>query len=268
MKQKLAVIVVHGLGRQNEDYADHFIRTLMTKFAHETGAKDPEQNVVVKAVHWAKVLEGREAEFKQKLFRPYDLHYEWLRDYVVHYLADAIAYQPLETNDQNYYAINETISASLHALTDKAGDGAPLWVISHSLGTVIASNYFYDLQNSSNWKPVIYNPDSALERGDTLALFYSCGTTLPLWSLRYREFDKPIRVPSESMRDRNIEGEWINFYDKDDILAYPLRPLHPAYMEAVQEDMEVRVGNWLTGWNPFSLQSAMSSIISSTTVKM
>ncbi|MGG4033142.1 chemotaxis protein [Paenibacillus cisolokensis] len=254
MDQKIAVIVIHGIGRQKENFADPFTRLLLEQYAKETGEKHPEQHLAIEPVYWAKVLEEREEALKRNIVRPYQLRYQWLRHFVIHYLADAVAYQPLGTNDQTYQAIHETISAALHRLSEVAGANAPLCVVSYSLGAVIASNYFYDLQNANGWKPVIFNPDSALERGDTLLLFYSCGTTLPLWSLRYLDFDKPIRVPSRPMRELSpdIEGEWINFYDKDDILAYPLRGVHPAYADAVREDIEVHVGNWITGWNPFS----------------
>lgn len=251
MTQKLAVLVIHGLGRQKNDFADSFIRLLLNHYTKASGERAPDKHLAIKPVYWAEVLEEKEEQLKQRLFQPSAVRYEWLRDFVIHYLGDAVAYQPLESNNQIYKEIHEKISGALHDLTAEAGDNAPLCVISHSMGTVIASNYFYDLQNSVNWKPVPINPDSALERGETLSLFYSCGTTLPLWSLRYRDFDKPIHVPSDQMLASGIRGEWINFYDKDDILGYPLRSIHDAYKEAVREDIKVRVGNWMTGWNPF-----------------
>ncbi|MFX3634772.1 MAG: chemotaxis protein [Candidatus Pristimantibacillus sp.] len=252
MTQKLAVLVIHGLGRQKNNFADPFIRLLLKHYAKASGERVPDKHLAIKPVYWAEVLEEREEELKRRQFQPSAMRYEWLRHYVIHYLGDAVAYQPLETNNQIYLDIHEKLSKALHELTTEAGENAPLCVISHSMGTVIASNYFYDLQNSVNWKPVLYNPDSALERGETLSLFYSCGTTLPLWSLRYRNFDKPIHVPADQMRiiALGIRGEWINFYDKDDILGYPLRSIHEAYEEAVQEDIKVRVGDWKTSWNP------------------
>lgn len=49
-----------------------------------------------------------------------------------------------------------------------------------------------------------------------------------------------------------LEGEWINFYERNDILGYPLRPIDPAYAAAVKEDIEIRVGGPATSWNPLS----------------
>ncbi|MEC0184743.1 chemotaxis protein [Paenibacillus peoriae] len=255
MTQKLAVIVIHGLGRQKPDFAKDFITNLHEGFRKVSGEEHTESRLVIQPVHWAKVFQDGEKLLEKNLFyEPYHLRYLDLRRIVVHYLADAVAYQPLLPLDeeQNYTAVHRTIFDALQVLAQEAGPNAPLCVISHSLGTVVASNFFYDLQSGR----VIANAgfDSALERGDTLSLFYSCGTTLPLWSLRYHDFDQPIRVPSQQVSSLypNIKGGWINFFDKDDILAYPLRKVHPEYEKAVTEDRDVNVGDIRTNWNPFS----------------
>jgi len=122
------------------------------------------------------------------------------------------------------------------------------------LGAVIASNFFYDLQYPSSRVPEVVDVSSALERGDTLTNFYSFGTTLPLWSLRYHDFSCPIQVPSSHVNRyyAGLEGEWVNFYDRDDILGYPLRPIDPAYERAVKEDIEVNSGGVAMSWNPLS----------------
>lgn len=126
----------------------------------------------------------------------------------------------------------------------------PLCVISHSLGSVIASNYFYDLQKNKH--KLVINKSSLLEKGETLAHFYTLGTTLSLWSLRYRNFDRPINLPSEGVKKHypNLKGEWINFYSNNDALGYPIKGINNAYESAVTEDRIVRTGNLLTFWNP------------------
>ena len=39
-----------------------------------------------------------------------------------------------------------------------------------------------------------------------------------------------------------LTGEWINFYDRDDVIAYPLRSLNPAYKAVITDDREINVG--------------------------
>ena len=261
MTQKLAVIVIHGLGKQDKDFASAFIKDLHASFSRISGENNPEARIVVKPVWWASVFAEREEELKQKLMgAPYNLRYKELREFMIHYLADAVAYQPLKGEEQNYEAVHKTISKQLNQLSTEAGADAPLCVISHSLGSVIASNFFYDLQYAQR-KTEIGNSDTALERGDTLSLFYSCGTTLPLWSLRYTVFDKPIQVPSKGFTAKypDVPGEWINFYDKDDILGYPLKSIHPEYDKVVTEDRDVNVGTLINRWNPLCHNGYLTS---------
>lgn len=259
MEPKIAVIIVHGLGIQKKDYAEAFIKKLKEAYAKVSGQSG--EHLMIEAVHWADVFASRELELERNIIKPYKLRYRHLRRYVIHHLADAVAYQPVESEAQNYEAVHMTVSESLHRLTKSAGPTAPLCVISHSMGTVIASNFFYDLQFSARGHRLVVDPTSPLERGETLALFYSLGTTLPLWSLRYRDFDKPIQVPSERLNHyhRRLDGEWVNFYDKDDILGYPLQGVDPAYRTVVREDVPVNVGPWWKSWNPLCHSGYFSS---------
>lgn len=254
MSQKIAIIVIHGLGKQHEDFAAIFSEYLLKIFTTVSGMKNPESYLEIRPVWWASVFDEREEKLKKKLVGPpYNLRYDDLREFMIHYLADAVAYQPLRDagEEQNYDAVHYTISKQLNRISTEVGPDTPLCVVSHSLGSVIASNYFYDLQNAKD-KTRIIDPTSALERGETLSLFYTCGTTLPLWSLRYASFDQPIQVPSIefSAKYPNILGEWINFYDKDDILGYPLKSIHPEYDKVVKEDRDVNVGTIIERWTP------------------
>ena len=76
------------------------------------------------------------------------------------------------------------------------------------------------------------------------------GSPIALWSISYDEFDHPIEVPAKRIKERypNI-GKWVNFYDKHDIIAYPLEPL---YGSEFVKDQQVNVGGLLTSWNPLS----------------
>ena len=71
------------------------------------------------------------------------------------------------------------------------------------------------------------------------------GSPLALWSLRYEkgELDAPIEFPGPGLAKRypKVETEWVNLYEKDDIIAYPLRPLSDSYAKVVKEDRAVAV---------------------------
>ncbi|MFD1138210.1 chemotaxis protein [Paenibacillus urinalis] len=251
--QKIAVIVVHGLGLQKKEYAEKFMKKLDKAFSSVMQVPSARPYIEVEPVYWADVFGKEEERIYQELVLSKKLRYKHLRRYLIYYLADAVAYQPVDTNGHNYDAVHQTISNALHSLSQRVGKNAPLCVVSHSLGSVIASNFFYDLQYTSRHFPGVIDTTSPLERGDTLTHFYSLGTTLPLWSLRYRDFSKPIVVPSKEGKAifPGLQGEWVNFFDKDDIMGYPLRNIDPAYEKAVKQDIDLNVGNPLTFWNPF-----------------
>lgn len=61
-------------------------------------------------------------------------------------VGDVVTYQPVVATKYNYERVHEVIGERLNILFKEAGDDLPLYVISNGLGSVIASNYFYDLQ--------------------------------------------------------------------------------------------------------------------------
>lgn len=263
MSTKVGVLILHGIGNQDETYADdfmdglrkHFI-SLISSFHHS-----PETQIEMVPVFWGGVFNEREDELWSSVNVDDTLNYASLRQFVIRFFGDAIAYQPAPASfphlNPNYERVHEAVAKGLHTLSQKAGETSPLTVVSHSLGTVISSNYFYDLQFLSDKIPESINSfrkDNPLENGETLANFYTMGTPIPLWTLRYADFDNPICVPSPHLQKHypSVKGEWVNFYDKDDAIAYPLRSLNDQYKKSVTKDMEVNSGNLLASWSPLS----------------
>ena len=259
MTKKIAVAVLHGIGDQKEDFSDIFSEELTKRFSQNLKPylPAPDAELVIQPIYWGSVFNGRESEMWEKLSKAADLDFVKLRHFVINFFGDAIAYQPSANHNPNYIKVHEVYAKGLHELSEKAGQDAPLFVIAHSLGTVITSNYFYDLQYIPERVPVKVQErmaDTPLEQGDTLAGFYSLGSPLALWSLRYADFDVPINVPSPHLKKYypSLSGKWINMYDKDDVFGYPLKPLNDAYDKAVASDVEINSGNMISSWSPLS----------------
>ncbi|SOC41432.1 chemotaxis protein [Ureibacillus acetophenoni] len=254
MYKKVAVAIIHGMGNQKEGFANETIAKITKIFTEKMKhlVEDPASQLVIQPVLWATVFRDSEENLFNKLVRDNQLNYQGLRSFLINYLGDAIAYQPVETAKHNYEKVHEKIGEGLNNLSKKAGENAPLCVIAHSLGSVMAINYFYDLQFKRHEVTSIINNSSPLEKGDTLTLFYTMGTSLPLWSLRYTNFNRPIHIPSKNLQNYypGLHGEWLNFYSKNDVLGFPLKPVNENYHAAVDEDRVVMVGNFLTSWNP------------------
>lgn len=164
----------------------------------------------------------------------------FLRKLVVNFQGDLIAY--LESPGANkYHAVHREIYRAVETCAKQtlSTDATPhnpalLTVVGHSLGAVIASDLLYDtlIGKTREWPPHL-----------RLANLMSLGSPLALYKLRYGSdsFHKPI-----IMQDQN--GRWINFYDPQDVIGYPLKTLNDAYDNAVFLDKVINVGQW---WNPW-----------------
>ncbi len=251
MTQKIAVAVVHGIGRQAPKFAEE-VNEAIQRHCHGTCGTD----VVIRPVYWAPAMQQKEDALWDRLTAGGIGNFKDLRRLMIDYVADALAYQPTAYDRKTYDDIHVEYAKTLRTLAAEAGENAPLCIVSHSLGTVISSNFIYDLQ-----KPELISDqvcaemgDTPLERGETLNFLYTLGSPLALWSLRFRNFGRPIAVPPPQLADHypDLQSAWINYYDKDDLIGFPLRELCPAYKRAVSADREVNVGNLLTSWNPLS----------------
>lgn len=255
MPPRIAVAIVHGVGNTAPTFADELIAALQERIRPVCG-----DDVVIRPVYWSPVLQPQEDALWSRMAQGGPLHYASLREVLIDLLGDGIAYQPLPDRRMVYDAVHQVFADTLHQLASEAGADAPLAVIAHSLGTVITSNYFYDLQTHFDQYPIIplnireRIGDTPLERGETLALLHTLGSPLAVWSLRYGDFGQPIRFPAPQLGSHypDLPTEWLNLYDADDVIGYPLKTLNDAYRQVVTADRAINTGNWLESWNPLS----------------
>jgi hypothetical protein len=253
----LAVAVVHGVGRTSGAFAQELMAGVSRRFRRATGSAD---GLVVEVVEWAPVLQDEEDRLWARM-EGERLRWRSLRRFLLDFAGDAIAYQPTKRRSEVYDAVHEVAARTLARLADRAGATAPLAVVGHSLGSVIASNFLYDLHEEHRRRMLARRVrrvlgHSPLARGETLALLYTTGSPLALWSLRRGGFDRPVPVPSPRLATHHpgLGGEWVNFVDRDDPLAWPLRVLNDAYRDGVTEDRAVSAGGTALGWTPTAHQ--------------
>jgi len=250
---KLAVVSIHGMGKQEENFADAMHLELQGRFGGQPG------DLVFDKIFWADVLSGAEDKLFERVTKTQDLDFVKLRRFIVNALGDAIAYQPLKEGADPkvkdvYVQVHEKVAACLQRVTEKAGEKAPLVILAHSLGSVIISNYLWDLWKPSSTENPPVAPGSPLERGETLAGLVTFGCPIALWSLRYPDFGEPIPFPHSKLATHypKAKAQWLNLFDQDDVLAYPLRDVNASYKKVVTEDAQVSVGGLFTGWSPLS----------------
>src|SRR5437762_14126375 len=156
MPQSVAVAIVHGIGRQKEDFASAIIQQLRKRVAQQLG-EDPQEapRFFFEPVFWAPVLQKEEDELWSCLRKGGGLGWTELRGFMVDFAADAIAYQPISGRRDAYDRVHAVFADGLRRPAEQAGPRAPLGVVRHSLGTVIAGHCLFDLQADPSEKPLI-----------------------------------------------------------------------------------------------------------------
>ena len=263
---KLAIVTLHGMGRTERGYES----TLRKKVRN--GLKTKYHEVVIKSVFYQNVLQ----EHQDKLWGKIGGSVEWdeLRKFMLHSFSDASG---LETNPEGrtsaYTRTQLEIARTLidaHASIHKNGQ---LIVVAQSLGGQVFQNFLWDAQkyNSSTrgdleapkygfWSdPNSFSQEvkgnSSLSftgeeidflSGKSLVRFFTTGCNIPLFIGGHSEQNiQAIASPNPPT------FRWLNYYDKDDVLGWPLEELDESY-EKLVEDNEIRVGNLFIGWTPFS----------------
>jgi hypothetical protein len=149
-----------------------------------------------------------------------------LRRHLVGSIADAIATQATGRPGDIYTRVRTGLLASLDTLFRVIGPNAPLLIVGHSLGTILCSNLIWDVAHSLELWERLETPGLRLE---TLRGFYSLGSPIALWCLRWPNYGVPISVPY-----------WVNIYDPYDPVATPLQCISASYRQAVTEDLALR----------------------------
>lgn len=226
-------------------------------------AKLNPKEIVFRPVWWSPVIQPREDAMWRAMKEGGELDFRALRRFVLSSLGDAVAYQqPAGAFNNTYARIHALFRDELRLMRAELGDAdKPLVVLAHSLGAAITSNYTWDRQK--NVDPTNFGA-TAFERMETLAGLVTFGCNIPLFTLAYQKVES-IEFPPPALAQTHPAlvpvARWLNFYDRDDILGWPLRPLGEfngdpnsvrRYDRSVSQDIEINIGGPLASWNPVS----------------
>lgn len=240
------VLLIHGIGDAKANFSGPFEDNLLEVFETEVtriSGQNPSGKPDVRKILWSPATEEIQGKLWEKLFPdlgsgedlPWWKPWAKLRYFVVHYLGDAVAYdEPPGTS--KYLPMHE----KAWEVIDQCVVPASLTIVAHSLGSVIVSDLFADAVDPTRpghtkaWPPQL-----------KLTNFITIGSPLPLYAVQFEKLEHfhPIRVQDQDY------GLWINLYDPQDVLGFPLRPLNNEYREAVLADKVINAGSW---WNPSS----------------
>lgn len=246
MTDRLGVIVIHGMGSQKPDFAEEMIDEVNGRLARKH-RKDVSR-IAWQPVYWADVLEDAQVRYLRAARRAADLDYIGLRRFMLTAFGDAAAYRRADGPNSTYKRIHRVVKEKIRRLYREGleRNEAPLAVMAHSLGGQIMSNYIWDMQKRP---PRNLN---RFERLETLSGIITFGCNIPMFTLAYDPVE-PIAFPPATLPDDlKRKAKWLNFYDPDDVLGYPLKPINAAYSKVVNADTPINVGGLAASWNPAS----------------
>lgn len=217
----VAVLYIHGINVDQADYADDLHAHAVKNVERLCGEVKP--RVITRSVCWWDVFSATSSLLQMATHRK---AFGWvaLRDLMLKTAAQAVGYED-EPGTGRYEQVHGRITAALAAL-ELESPGAPLLIVAHSLGTIVASNYIWDNR----------------ARLQNLRGLITMGSPLALYAGRYADFGQAI----------DMQGQpWVNLLYPSDVIGWPLRDLNRSYNLQVTEDIILNPG-WLTGKSPVS----------------
>lgn len=248
--KKLVVVTVHGMGATKEDYW-HNIPTELKKHLPDSVFRQ----LVFAPVNYQSIFQQNQNQYWERTKGK--LRWRAIRRFVLSSLADAASLEfQAQMNGSPYHRVQIRILNTLRQVLKKQGvdPHTPVAILAHSLGGHVLSCYMWDAArqppNRGVWKYTQHPKEQnrSTTQGQFLALkttrlLVTAGCNIPLFVTGYKTI-KPFPKP-------NNQFIWHNYYDKDDVLGWPLRTLSKPYSQLVH-DHNAEVEHSLKGWSPLS----------------
>ena len=254
MPKTIALITIHGMGDTEREYYTEFydeIKKSLGKIAWD--------KVIFKHLYYQDILQGNQ----ETIFNRMRDKIDWMkiRKFLLFGFSDAAS---LEYNkdavNSPYFLTQKMIMQIVDEIFDESGQKEiPVIVIAQSLGCQVISSYIWDADPKRKATVGIWSvelddgvakgsPKDNFRRMRSLQRLYTTGCNIPIFVSGHKKIEA-ISPPTESFK-------WYNFFDEDDVLGWPLKPLSPSYDQLV-EDISINAGGGVIGtivksWNPFS----------------
>jgi hypothetical protein len=254
---KIGVLTLHGVGSHRP--GSPFDAELRQALRREAGGK---ATVVIKAIYYHGDSRSRQAELWSQFDRLEDndassLDHKFVRRLMLTSLGDALAYGN-NPNDENslYRDVHKQVRNAIGEMETELGGACPVAVVAHSLGCRVIIDYIRDAQTGAGiWQGE--KDASEFQKLASLRLLVTTGCTIPFYESPRTSAEQRFFQPGENF-------QWINFYDRDDLLGWPLRPLGGDF-EAVQDEERNYVGSSITShmryWRDDELNEEIASKI-------
>jgi hypothetical protein len=263
--RQVALVTIHGIGETPLDYAAPVFATMQARFS----LTQTQAWLICRSVYYQGILKPNQEEVWARVDAGAKLHYDALRRFLLFGFGDAAGLENRKEIDGSVYELAQEAIARQLLDAYQHGPDAAVVFLAQSLGGQVLSSYLYDAQKATAggvvvagiWKNIdawslralgrrLLDAEKRFIGGATCTAILTTGCNIPIFVAAHKEMDiRPIAPPTPCFK-------WINVYDPDDTLGWPLQPLSPGYA-AMVEDRQINAGQgmvkWiLESWNPFS----------------
>jgi hypothetical protein len=258
-----ALLTVHGMGETPRDYAEKLFQAVAARLGPLSAQVD------FRSIYYQDILKPNQEAVWAKVTNTTHLRYADLRRFLLFGFGDAAGLENRKEIDGSVYELaQEAIARQLLGVA-RHDSSTSVVFLAQSLGCQVLSSYIYDAQKAAAggtvaagiWKDIdawarralgerLTEPEKRFLAGATCSAFVTTGCNIPIFCAAHKQMDiRPIARPTTRF-------EWINLYDADDALGWPLQPLSPGYA-ALVDDRAINAGQgvvtWiLKSWNPLS----------------
>jgi pimeloyl-ACP methyl ester carboxylesterase len=255
----VAVVFVHGILANNDGFAGPMEKRLRKKLP-----KELRPFVHFRSVYWAATVRDNQSDYQVRMHTSGSTWHRKLRRLVIEGLGDAAAYQKTRGRDNSiYYEAQGKITDKIKQLRAQLKVDCPLIFVGHSLGCHVISSYLWDINHlkQRTAADIATEPDPAVRaqweklqatdafgRLDTCAGIVTLGCNIPMFTFTFGPksvFPVTYRpngpngtrlnaaFPGVALpKELQEQARWLNFYNRWDILGYPLKPLNDEYRNA------------------------------------
>lgn len=250
MSKKLGVLIIRGSGESGFDRQDKFLKRLekeLTRRGVNSGS------IQFEIIDWYEPLQVQQKSVLERMQAAnIKLKSILTRKLIISNIGDLINYGGKPNLPSHGYAeTHKLVHKSMLSLKNILVGNAPLIILASSMGTEIINNYIWDRQQAAGPDPMGNSP---FERFETLIGLFTFGSNLPIFAASH-VIDSlvPITFPSPNLEPELLpKAIWENYYDKNDSMGYPIKPLNSNYANANITDIQINTGGVLTFWNLLS----------------
>jgi hypothetical protein len=241
---RIGLLIVHGMGDTAPDFHDELIVPLRARLQHSW------DRIAWRPVYYQPILQRNERAIFEQMRTA--VRWEGLRELMLFGFSDAASLEhKKELALSPYWQTQRLILERLDELFDEIGGAAPLAIVAQSLGCQVISNYIWDAQQprayAGIWNgdldddTIAGTPRDRFRRMRSLQRLLTTGCNIPVFVAGHAVIE-PI--------DRRLLAagfRWINQFDPDDVLGWPLAQLSAAYAALVEDHAVNASGSTLVG---------------------